>query len=41
MNSLTRAALLTGIASAAAIAAATVAPWYYQPRTLTRAMQKR
>lgn len=41
MNSLTRAALLTGVASAAALTAATVAPWYYQPRTLTRAMQKR
>jgi len=41
MNPIARAALLTGIASAAAVTAATVAPWYYQPRTLTRAMQKR
>lgn len=41
MNPTARAALLAGIASAAAITAATVAPWYYQPRTLTRAMQKR
>lgn len=41
MNSVARAALLAGLASAAAVAAATVAPWYYQPRTLTRAMQKR
>ncbi len=41
MNPTARAVLLAGIASAAAVTAATVAPWYYQPRTLTRAMQKR
>ena len=41
MNPVARAVLLAGLASAAAVTAATVAPWYYQPRTLTRAMQKR
>jgi peptidoglycan/xylan/chitin deacetylase (PgdA/CDA1 family) len=40
MNTTTRIALMAGAAATAGLAGLVAAPWYYQPRPLTRALQR-
>ncbi|MEX1021836.1 MAG: polysaccharide deacetylase family protein, partial [Dehalococcoidia bacterium] len=40
MSTATRAAIIAGATAAAGLAGLVAAPWYYQPRPLTRAMQR-
>ena len=40
MNAATRIALAAGAATAAGVVGLVAAPWYYQPRPLTRALQR-
>lgn len=40
MNAAMRGALAAGAVTAAGVAGLVAAPWYYQPRTLTRALQR-
>ena len=40
MDTVTRTALFAGAAATAGLAGLVAAPWYYQPRPLTRALQR-
>jgi peptidoglycan-N-acetylglucosamine deacetylase len=41
IHPLLRTAIIAGLASGAAATVAAAAPWYFQPRTMTRAMQRK